>query len=150
MTIEKDIPYAGTKNPRQTLDLILPKNPRGDKPLPIVVNIHGGAWQSGDKSNGALQLVGMVATGNYAAATIGYRLSAEASHSRPEGGLRRPHAVEELVDLGLEPQTFARQRLRGDEHLVRALAGLVGAARGAADGIDDVCGAARRRAHGDR
>jgi acetyl esterase/lipase len=77
--LEKDIPYAGTKNPRQTLDLLLPRNPRGDKPLPLVVNIHGGAWQSGDKTNGVPQLANMVATGNYAAASIGYRLSGEST-----------------------------------------------------------------------
>ncbi len=77
--VEKDIPYAGTTNPRQTLDLLVPKAPKGDKPLPVVVNIHGGAWMSGDKSNGAPMLAGMVASGDYAAVSIGYRLSGEAT-----------------------------------------------------------------------
>jgi acetyl esterase/lipase len=77
--VEKDIPYAGTRNPRQTLDLLLPRAPKGEKPLPVVVNIHGGAWQSGDKSNGLPQLAGLVSTGDYAAASIGYRLSGEAT-----------------------------------------------------------------------
>ncbi len=50
--VEKDIPYAGTNNPAQTLDLLLPTNPTDDKPLPVVVNIHGGAFKMGDKSMG--------------------------------------------------------------------------------------------------
>jgi acetyl esterase/lipase len=77
--VEQDIPYAGTKNPRQTLDLLLPRTPKGDKPLPVVVNIHGGAWMSGDKSQGVGQIMPLVASGDYAGVTINYRLSAEAT-----------------------------------------------------------------------
>ena len=50
--VEKDISYSGTSNPRQTLDLLLPKSPTGRKPLPVIVNIHGGAFRAGDKSMG--------------------------------------------------------------------------------------------------
>jgi acetyl esterase/lipase len=76
--VEKDIPYAGTKNPRQMLDVILPRSSKGDKPLPVVVNIHGGAFKMGDKSMGALDLADLVAGGDYAGVTINYRLSGEA------------------------------------------------------------------------
>jgi acetyl esterase/lipase len=77
--VEKDIPYAGTTNPAQTLDLLLPKAPKGDKPLPVIVNIHGGAWMAGDKSQGVGSIMGLVASGDYAGVTINYRLSAEAT-----------------------------------------------------------------------
>ena len=76
--VEKDIPYAGTKNPAQTLDLLLPKTPKGDKPLPVVVNIHGGAFKMGDKAMGLGEIVPLVAGGDYAGVTINYRLSGEA------------------------------------------------------------------------
>jgi acetyl esterase/lipase len=76
--VEKDIPYAGTKDPRQTLDLYLPKAPKGDKPLPVVVNIHGGAWKAGDKSMGAREVADLVEGGEYAGASIHYRLSGQA------------------------------------------------------------------------
>ncbi len=76
--IEKDIPYAGTQNPRQTLDLLLPRAPKGGKPLPLVVNIHGGAFRAGDKSMGVRELADLVEAGDYAVATINYRLSGEA------------------------------------------------------------------------
>jgi acetyl esterase/lipase len=76
--VEQDIPYAGTQNPRQTLDLLLPRSPKGDKPLPVVVNIHGGAWMQGDKSQGVGAIMPLVAGGDYAGVTINYRLSGEA------------------------------------------------------------------------
>ena len=77
--VEKDIPYARTENPRQTLDLLLPRAPKGGKPLPLVVNIHGGAFRAGDKSMGVREIAGLVDDGDYAAATINYRLSGEAT-----------------------------------------------------------------------
>ncbi len=76
--IERDIPYAGTTNPAQTLDLLLPRTTATSDPLPVVVNIHGGAFKMGDKSGGLEDLIPLVASGRYAAASINYRLSGEA------------------------------------------------------------------------
>src|SRR5262249_2482548 len=73
------IPYAGTQNPRQTLDLLLPKVPKGGKPLPLIVNIHGGAFRAGDKSMGVREIADLVDAGDYVAATINYRLSGEST-----------------------------------------------------------------------
>jgi len=83
---ETDIPYAASDNPHQRLDLYFPKSPKGDKPLPVVVFIHGGAFQMGDKGSGAGSggpsgfglVIAMVASGEYAGASINYRLSQEA------------------------------------------------------------------------
>lgn len=75
---EFDIPYAGTDNPRQTLDLLLPEKPATDQPLPVVVLIHGGGWQNGDKRSGTVQGASLVRTGHYAAVSLGYRLTGEA------------------------------------------------------------------------
>lgn len=78
--LEKDLPYAGTRNPRQTLDLLLPKSATGaGKPLPVVVYIHGGAFRSGNKTMGYGPLGPLVGSGEYAGATINYRLSGEAT-----------------------------------------------------------------------
>jgi acetyl esterase/lipase len=73
-----NIPYAGTDNPRQMLDLYLPKDPTAMKRLPVVVWIHGGAWLGGDKSSGRGMLIPLVASGDYAGVSIGYRLTNEA------------------------------------------------------------------------
>src|SRR5579872_5779829 len=75
---EFDIPYAATENRRQQLDRYLPRRPQNDKPLPVVVFIHGGAWQNGDKRGGFGTVRPLVETGKYAGVSVGYRLSGEA------------------------------------------------------------------------
>lgn len=78
VTAELDIPYADTENPRQSLDLYLPKRPKTDKPLPVVVFVHGGGWQNGDKRGGFGMIRQLVVSGEYAGVSVGYRLSGEA------------------------------------------------------------------------
>src|SRR5687768_651048 len=45
--VERDIPYIEPKNPRQVLDVYAPA---GAKSAPVVVWVHGGGWQAGDKT----------------------------------------------------------------------------------------------------
>ncbi len=74
--VQRDIAYADTDNPRQKLDLYLPKQRAANaKPLPVIVWIHGGGWKAGDKSSGARQLAPFVATGDYVGVSVGYRLT---------------------------------------------------------------------------
>ncbi|HEY2413942.1 MAG TPA: alpha/beta hydrolase fold domain-containing protein [Pirellulaceae bacterium] len=73
-----DLPYAATDNPKQRLDLYLPKSPKSDKPLPLVVFVHGGAWRVGDKRTSYFQVAPFLQSGDYAAACISYRLVPEA------------------------------------------------------------------------
>ena len=79
VTAELNIPYAGTKNPRQSLDLYLPRTRDESKPLSVVVFIHGGGWQNGDKRGGYRMIGPLVESGKYAGVSVGYRLSGEAS-----------------------------------------------------------------------
>lgn len=76
--LEVDIPYAGTDNAKQRLDVLLPKVRTSDKPLPVVVYIHGGAWLAGDRRGGHGRLASYVASGEYAGISVGYRLTNEA------------------------------------------------------------------------
>jgi acetyl esterase/lipase len=76
--IEHNVPYAATADPRQTLDVYSPRKPKGDNPLPVVVNIHGGAFRMGDKGMGVREILPLVASGDYAAVSINYRLSGQA------------------------------------------------------------------------
>lgn len=46
--IQRDLPYAEPKNERQTLDIY---SPAEGKNLPVVFWIHGGGWQTGDKTS---------------------------------------------------------------------------------------------------
>lgn len=69
-TVEKDVAY-GTHE-RHKLDVYTPK---GDGPFPLVVWVHGGAWQGGSKEGGpALKLL----EHGYAVASTNYRLSQHA------------------------------------------------------------------------
>jgi len=78
VNVLRDIPYAGTENPRQMLDLVLPVKREGSEPLPVIAFIHGGGWRNGNKSSGVNRVAGLVQTGRYVGVSIGYRLTGEA------------------------------------------------------------------------
>jgi acetyl esterase/lipase len=69
--VVKDLAY-GTHE-RHKLDLYVPK---ADRPLPLVVWIHGGGWEKGSKAGGGPSM-DLLAKG-YAVASINYRLSQQA------------------------------------------------------------------------
>ncbi len=69
-----DIEYGKAGPTRLTLDVYTPKA-EAKSPLPVVVWIHGGGWRAGNKNSGARLLPALVATGQYAGVSVGYRLS---------------------------------------------------------------------------
>ncbi|MGE3819033.1 MAG: alpha/beta hydrolase fold domain-containing protein [Isosphaeraceae bacterium] len=75
----ENVPYAPTDNPKHRLDLLLPRKPQGDRLLPVVIYIHGGAWRGGDRKGGFGALGPLVASGDYAGVTASYRLTDEAT-----------------------------------------------------------------------
>ena len=76
--VRRNVAYADNGNPRQTLDLYLPKERVPGGRLPVVVFIHGGGWQNGNKSAGQSWVEPYVASGLYAGVAVGYRLAGEA------------------------------------------------------------------------
>lgn len=76
--VKLDQPYAGNTNPKQAVDLYLPKKRNSDKPLPVVALIHGGGWVNGDRNGYGAMAIQMARTGDYAAVGVGYRLTKEA------------------------------------------------------------------------
>lgn len=76
--VKVNLPYAGTDNPRQMLDLALPVQRKSARPLPVVVFIHGGGWRQGSKNGGLRRIIPFLQAGGYAGASVGYRLSDEA------------------------------------------------------------------------
>jgi arylformamidase len=70
LKLKRDIPYAGSTDPRQTLDLYAPENAKN---LPVVFWIHGGGWQAGDKSSVQIKPQAFVDKG-FVFASTGYRL----------------------------------------------------------------------------
>ncbi len=73
--VERDLAYD-SHGKSTTLDLYLPADASG--PMPLVIWIHGGAWLGGSKDDGG-PAVRLLAHG-YAAASINYRLSQEATY----------------------------------------------------------------------
>jgi acetyl esterase/lipase len=75
VNILRDIEYIPEGHERNKLDLYLPENTPCSKPLPLIVWIHGGAWQGGNKNRcPALRFLKK----GYAVASINYRLSQHA------------------------------------------------------------------------
>jgi acetyl esterase/lipase len=69
----RDVEYARVGDRTLLLDLYIPQD--SDKPLPLIVWIHGGGWRSGNKDRcTALPM----ARRGFAVASISYRLSGEA------------------------------------------------------------------------
>ncbi|NNC90096.1 MAG: alpha/beta hydrolase fold domain-containing protein [Akkermansiaceae bacterium] len=117
-----DLAYAGGGNPRQTLDLFLPKA-QSDQRRPLVVFIHGGGWQKGSKQGALGRLRGLLAGGRYAGAAINYRLTDEAAWPAQihdcKAAIRwlRAHAG----DYGYDPEKIAVWGTSAGGHLAAAL-----------------------------
>lgn len=72
--VEQNLTYR----PGLTLDLYRPRQLEPNQKLPVILNLHAGAYQSGDKSMGMEEVLPLVASGQFAAVSINYRLSSEA------------------------------------------------------------------------
>lgn len=121
-----DLDYSGKNNPRQKLDLYLPKT-ASTKPLPLVVYIHGGGWLEGQKED-ASPLYPLLKSGNFAGAAIAYRLTKEAVWPAQihdcKAALRwiAAHASE----YGIDSQRVALYGISAGGHLVSLLGTSVG------------------------
>jgi acetyl esterase/lipase len=71
---ERNIPYVENGHRNQVLDLFLPKE-QSDKPLPLMIWIHGGAWTAGNQANPPVLY--LVSKG-FAVASIQHRFSQDA------------------------------------------------------------------------
>jgi len=77
--ITRDIPYGDPKIDQHKLDIAVPEKPSTDKPLPVIVLIHGGGWQGGSRGPYLNRAVPLVRSGDFAAVSLGYRLTNAAS-----------------------------------------------------------------------
>lgn len=116
-TVHRDLAYVADGHPRQKLDLYLPKE---GTHLPLIINIHGGAFKMGSKEVGVP--VEYLARG-YAVASINYRLSqhaifpAQLEDCKAAVRWLRAHAAEYRLD----PDRFAAWGSSAGGHLAAML-----------------------------
>jgi acetyl esterase/lipase len=116
----RDLAYVSSGHERQKLDLYLPE--KADAPLPLIIWIHGGAWEAGSKDQCMPLRQGFVARG-YAVASLDYRLSGDAIFPAQiedcKAAIRwlRAHAK----DYGLNPDRFGVWGSSAGGHLVALL-----------------------------
>ena len=115
--VHRDLAYVTDGHERQKLDLYLPKE---GKDLPLIINIHGGAWMGGSKEWGApLEYLER----GYAVASINYRLSqhaifpAQIEDCKAAVRWLRAHASEYRLD----PNRFAAIGSSAGGHLAAML-----------------------------
>ena len=72
--VVRDLEYVPGGHERNRLDLYLPEE--AARPLPVILYVHGGGWQGGDKSNGPAF---RFAAKGYAVASMNYRFSQHAT-----------------------------------------------------------------------
>ncbi len=70
-----DVAYSN-ESKTQKLDIYLPE---GKGPFPLLIAVHGGAWEMGDKNDGQVTPIMAVVKHGYAVASVNYRLTDEAS-----------------------------------------------------------------------
>ena len=70
INVKRDIPYAERADARQKVDVY---SPEGAKNLPVVFWIHGGGWQTGDRTNVQVKPQAFVDKG-FVFVSTGYRL----------------------------------------------------------------------------
>jgi acetyl esterase/lipase len=102
--VQRDIPYAGTADPGQTLDVYAPAEGKGH---PVVFWIHGGGWQVGDKRDADVKPQALTDRG-YVFVSTNYRLFPKATIGEMAGDVAkairwtRDHAAE----FGGDPAKF--------------------------------------------
>lgn len=72
----KDLVYVKKGHELQKLDLYIPEN-QNDKPLPLVIWVHGGGWQKGSKNR--IDRNAFILENGFALASIDYRLTSHAA-----------------------------------------------------------------------
>ena len=120
--VKRNLDYAGDASPAHRLDLYLPKQ-ASNHPRPLIVFIHGGGWQEGNKDSIIGLLFALLQDGTFAGASINYRLSNEARWPAQihdgKGALRwlRAHAN----DYNFDPGKFGLIGISAGGHLVSLL-----------------------------
>src|SRR5437588_6332528 len=99
--VHRDLAYCETKDKRQTLDVY---SPAGGKGHPVVVWIHGGGWQAGDKTDVGKKPQAFADKG-FVFVSVNYRLLPEVTIKQMAGDVAKAirWAHDHAGDCGGEP-----------------------------------------------
>ena len=115
--VHRDLAYVPAGHERQKLDLYLPKS---NVPLPLIINIHGGAFRMGSKEMGVPT---EYLSRGYAVASLNYRLSQHAVFPAQledcKAAVRWLRA--NAPKYGLDPHRFAAMGSSAGGHLAAML-----------------------------
>ena len=106
VTLTADIAYGD--NPLQVLDLYRPQT---DETVPVVLYLHGGGWQVGDKTADAKERLERLASFGIAVASANYRLVPEATYPAQVDDAKRAVAVAAGTRRRVRPGHGTRRRL---------------------------------------
>jgi acetyl esterase/lipase len=124
--VHKNLVYGRAGERDLLLDLYLP--PAADRPAPLVVWVHGGAWQSGSKENTPAR---WLVQHGYAVASVSYRLSGVAKFPAQiddcQAAVRWLRA--NASKYGFRPDRFAAWGSSAGGHLVSLLGVMPGDAQ---------------------
>jgi acetyl esterase/lipase len=126
--IIKDLPYGDHQ--RQQLDIYRPRDlqqalrDNGNRPLPVLLQIHGGGWMVGSKEQQARPLMDFLAQRGWICVAINYRLSPTARFPDHLIDVKRAlHWVKTHIDAyGGDPQFVATSGGSAGGHLCSLLA----------------------------
>ena len=122
INVETDVEYAKAGDVSLKLDIYRPKAD-STKVRPVIVWIHGGGWQGGNKSSGRGLVGPFVASGNYVGVSVGYRLTdiaafpAQIHDSKAAIRYVRANAAK----LGIDPNKIGVWGASAGGHLVSLL-----------------------------
>ena len=133
MSIPTDFDSSKVKNkfmniqygslPEQMLDLYLPEE-KTDKPIPLIIYVHGGGWSMGTRNFGALEFVCKLLDFGYAVMTMDYRLAPKAVFPEflfdVKTSVRWARA--NAVEYGLDPDKFGMVGDSAGGHLALMMA----------------------------
>jgi acetyl esterase/lipase len=102
--VHRDLAYVEPKGERQTLDVYAPAEGQN---LPVVVWIHGGGWQAGDKSDVHKKPQAFTEKG-FVFVSINYRLLPDATITQMAGDVAKAirWAHDHAADYGGDPSTI--------------------------------------------
>ncbi|MGK2949649.1 MAG: alpha/beta hydrolase fold domain-containing protein [Acidimicrobiales bacterium] len=125
-----DLSYGDAGDPQRRLDLFRPAGV-GCQPVPVVVWVHGGGWQAGDKANQIDPKVALWNNAGWAVASVNYRLT-DLAVPEPERVLAPDHnedvaaavafLVAEADALGIDADRLALLGHSAGAGIVAALA----------------------------